>query len=111
MEIKNWKKFNESNQSIISTYNSYMEIVEGIDGIISEHGELPSSCFESGLEEKIDELTAGVTEESDINVEGVKENALKLIDGIECLLATGRISIDRYFKKDFSISKYKAIFQ
>jgi len=111
MRIKNWKKFNESNQNIISTYNSYMEIVEVIDGIISEYGELPSSCFESGLEEKVHELTTGVTKESDINIEGVKENALKLLDGIECLLATGRISLGKYIKKPFSLSKYKTIFQ
>ena len=82
-----------------------MELVEIIDGIISENGELSDSFWKSGVEQKLDELTP---ENVDLNfikthLIEIVQNYKDLYDGLEGWYSEGRKNFGDIPKKpDFS---------
>lgn len=93
-------ELNEVSQSI-KLWNAYMGLVDGIDGIISEEGELSSSYWKDNVQADLDKITGEVKTEADVkkNTEAIMKNLTELLDGLDGYIGSGRIEEDRYFKK------------
>jgi hypothetical protein len=115
MIIKKFKLFEAaapwSQQQLIMLWEAYMSIVNGIDGIISEEGELSNSYWKDNVEKDLDNITNYVK-----NIEQIEEkksdiikNFGELLDGLKGAMASGRINQSRYFQKGV-IAKAQAIY-
>ena len=84
----------------VKSWNAYLEFVEGIDGIISEYGALPTSYWKNGVQDELDSITGTVKTKSDIiaNKARIINSATDLLDGLTGIIGSGKISEDRYFK-------------
>lgn len=94
----NDKKINESvNEDLINLWNNYLKLVDIIDGIISEEGELSTGYWKEGLEEELDDITLNTKTIKDIfnNKQRIIENFNMLMDGIDGWISEGK-SISRY---------------
>lgn len=94
----NDKKLNENvNEDLINLWNNYLKLVDIIDGIISEHGELSTRYWKDGLEEELDDITSNTKTTKDIfnNKQRIINNFNMLMDGIDGWLSEGK-SISRY---------------
>lgn len=96
------KKFDKggSLSDDVKLWDAYIKFVDGIDGIISEHGELSDSYWKEGTEAELDSITGSIKTVGDVqkNRERIIDNATALLDGLIGTLASGRISEDRYFQ-------------
>lgn len=76
---------NES-EELIRKWNKYMDLVEIIDGILSEQGELPGSYWQSNVESDLDQLTSTKNVNPYYikdNYELIKKNFEEIMDGLE----------------------------
>ena len=98
-KVKNFKQFvNENvNEDLITLWNNYLKLVDIIDGIISEEGELSTRYWKDGLEEELDEITSNTKTTKDIfnNKQKIINNFNMLMDGIDGWISEGK-SISRY---------------
>lgn len=91
-------KINENNtDDLIIFWSEYLKLVDIIDGIISEHGELSESYWKTGLEDELDEITSTIKTSKDIfdNKQRIIDNFKSLKDGIDGWISEGK-SIARY---------------
>ena len=74
----------EAKSDPIKMWNEYMKLVDILDGIISEHGELSNSYWKSGAEDRLNELTAKIRTVSDIenNRNQIINSFKELMDGL-----------------------------
>jgi hypothetical protein len=74
----------ETKSDPIKMWNEYMKLVDILDGIISEHGELSNSYWKSGAEDRLNELTAKIRTVSDIenNRNQIINSFKELMDGL-----------------------------
>jgi hypothetical protein len=102
-KVKNFRQFvneqinqNESND-LKNFWNNYLKLVDIIDGIISEEGELSTRYWKDGLEEELDNITSTIKTIKDIsdNKQNIINNFKSLIDGINGWISEGK-SISRY---------------
>lgn len=86
-----------SNEDLINLWNNYLKLVDIIDGIISEHGELLTRYWKDGLEEELDDIISNTKTTKDIfnNKQRIIDNFNKLMDGIDGWISEGK-SISRY---------------
>lgn len=86
----------------------YMGLVDGIDGVISEEGELSDAYWKDNVEKDLDEITGYVKTAKQIGEkkDEILKNLEELLDGLDGAIGSGRISEDRYFKKG-AINKAK----
>ena len=103
--LKKFEKFNESKQEDkrnLEIWNAYMGVVDGLDGIISELGELPTNYFKDEVVKKMDNITTNrnIANISDVsnNIEDIKSNAINIIEPLRAYISSGKISEDKYFK-------------
>ena len=84
----------------VKSWNVYLEFVEGIDGIISEYGALPTSYWKNGVQDELDSITESVKTKAGIIANKVRiiNNATDLLDGLTGIIGSGKISEYRYFK-------------
>lgn len=101
LEGKVTEKLNESvdytNDELVKMWNNYMKLVDIIDGIISEHGELPDNYWSDDCDSDLDFLTDAEITVDYIrdNIELIKKNFNDLLDGLSGWVASGH-DIDRY---------------
>jgi len=69
---------------LMMLWSTYMELVNGIDGIISEFGELPTRYWKEITANELNRITDVVKDISDVNEErkNIKKNLEELLDGI-----------------------------
>lgn len=93
-------KLFENFDNDLDLWNTYMSIIDGIDGIISEHGELNDSYWKPDVETELNEITDSVKTVDDVkkNKDRIMTNLKDLLDGLEGVMQSGSISVDRYFK-------------
>ena len=93
-------KLFENFDNDLDLWNTYMSIIDGIDGIISEHGELNDSYWKDGVEEELDEITSDTQTVADVkkNKERIIANLKDLLDGLDGVIQSRSISVDKYFK-------------
>jgi len=86
-----------SNNELIDLWNNYAELVDIIDGIISEHGELSDSYWQTNVENDLDLITnQDITPEYiERNKEEIIKNFKELWDGLIGWSSAGN-SIERY---------------
>lgn len=97
--VKKWGEYlNEnSNSELINLWNEYLKLVDIIDGILSEHGELSDAYWQTGLAEELDSITEVVKTTKDVsdNKERIIKNAKSLLDGLTGWDEAGK-SLSRY---------------
>lgn len=90
---------NENTIDPVAIWNEYIKLVDIIDGIISEHGELPIAYWKDGVETKMDEITKDYqisTPESITPVlSEIKQNFKDLYDGLTGWVSSGH-DVTRY---------------
>lgn len=90
---------NENTIDPVAIWNEYIKLVDIIDGIISEHGELPIAYWKDGVETKMDEITKDYqisTPESITPVlSEIKQNFKDLYDGLTGWYMSGH-DVSRY---------------
>lgn len=115
--INKWKQFNESRNEnqLIELWNAYLSVIDGIDGIISEHGELPDSYFLPNVESDLDNITSGVEPKYPDALDDIArlesdiiQNSKDILDGLDGAIGSGRYSEDRYFQTG-SIEKLREL--
>ena len=89
--VKENETINESRNEMLNLWNNYMKLVDIIDGILSEHGELSDSYWKPNTETDLDQITSTVKNVKDINYnqQKIKDNFNNLIDGINGWLSAG----------------------
>lgn len=92
--INEWKKINENSSSnLLKKYNEFMDFVNNkIDYVLSREGELPDNYFETGLEERMNNLIDKIKTVNDIieNKNEFEYVYAKLIDGYNGLKVSGK---------------------
>lgn len=83
--------------NLINLWNNYLKLIDIIDGILSEHGELSTRYWVDGLENEIDDITSNIKTVGDIynNKQRIVSNFHKLMGGIKGWISEGK-SISRY---------------
>jgi len=86
---------------VLELWNAYMGLVDGIDGIISEEGELSDAYWKDNVEKDLDEITSYVKMEHHIaeKKDMILKNLEELLDGLDGVIGSNKVSEDRYFKK------------
>lgn len=113
--VENFNSFNENNTSkaeTINMWNTYMEIVVGLDNISAETGEVLPSHINPKVIEEMNALSTPISGVSlgyiNINEDRIKKNAKDLLDGIRTAISKGDITEEKYFKTGI-LNKMKTI--
>ena len=74
----------EAKSDPVKMWNEYMKLVDILDGIISEYGELSSSYWKAGAETRLDDLTTKIRTVGDIerNRKQIIDSFKELMDGL-----------------------------
>jgi hypothetical protein len=115
-KIKNWNEFlnendSKNNNHYIDLWNNYLSLVDIIDGVISEYGELPSSYWQDNCQQDLDNITS----EQNVTVQYISDNETKiktnfkeLMDGLNGWMGAGN-GISKYGSlSDIDISLFNS---
>jgi hypothetical protein len=97
LKFNKFMKVNESSNSPVKIWNEYVKLVDIIDGILSEHGELSSRYWIDSAYDELEDITnADVTiEYITSNLSRIRQNFKDLWDGLEGWSISGH-SVERY---------------
>jgi hypothetical protein len=99
--VTKFELFESESVPLYDLWTIYMGIVDGINDIISEEGELSDAYWKENVEKDLDEITSYVKMKHQVDEKKAEilKNLEELLDGLEGAIGFGSVSEDRYFKK------------
>lgn len=90
----------KGDEELTNLWNIYMEFIEGIDGKISETGELESKYWKEEVEPELNRITRTVKTLSDVSSESeeIIQNLKDLLDGLDGLISEQGNSIENFWE-------------
>lgn len=80
----------------VKLWNAYVGLVEGIDGIYSEHGELPASYWKEGAYDRIESIMNSQPTSAGTDI---ADSMRELLDGLDGATSSGAVRVGRYFSR------------
>lgn len=89
-----------SQEDPIKVWDTFYDLLSGVDGIMSEEGDISRYWDQKMYDEEIDPVTQTIKTAGDVkdNLDNIKKWAKMLLDGVEGNRSEGKYSEDRYWQ-------------